>query len=330
VRAELERAGAIASRICVAVSGGPDSTALLIALNELRRESALELVAAHANHKLRGNESEQDEQFVRELCNRLNVPAACKALPVPLDAADRQRSIEVTARECRLQFLAQVSAEYHASFIATAHTADDQAETVLHRIVRGTGLTGLAGIPASRTIAPGITLIRPLLHLRRHHVHAYLESVGHSAREDSSNRDLSFTRNRLRHEVLPYLASHINPQIGDALIRLAELAGEAQKVIDGQVKRLMRRATVHRKTDQVVWNVDVLRRAPRYLVCEAFRRLWSEQAWPQRELGQSELTQLADMVRSMNEFGACHLPGAIAVRRERNRLLITVTNPPRQ
>jgi tRNA(Ile)-lysidine synthase len=321
VLAGLERVGATGGRLVVAVSGGPDSTALLVALDMLRHRHKFDVVAAHINHMLRGEESERDEHFTRELCERLNAHFVCHRVPVPIDASDRQESIEATARDRRLQSLAQVASEQNASFVATAHTANDQGETVLHRIVRGTGLAGLAGIPQARLLGPGITLIRPMLHVHRQDVRTFLDAIGQDFREDSSNRDLQFTRNRLRHEVLPYLASHVNPQIISALVRLASLASDAQAVVDGHVDRLMRRARIQRDPHRVVWNVNVLRRAPRYILCEAFRRLWAEQSWPQQDLGQSDLTRLADLVQTAKELDGCHLPGGIVARRHGKRLI---------
>ena len=235
----------------------------------------------------------------------------------------RQEGIEVTAREGRLRFLTEVASQVGAQFVATAHTADDQAETVLHRIVRGTGIAGLIGIPPARPLGPRVTLIRPLLQLRRQEVRTFLQALGQDARQDMSNYDTLFTRNRLRHEVIPYLRQHINPQIHDALVRLAALAAEAQGVIDNQVERWMRRASIRRDAHAVSANLSVLRRAPRYILCEMFRRLWSEQSWPLQEFGQADWAQLADLVHATKKLQGWNLPGGITVRRSRDRLTIT-------
>ncbi len=234
VGAAVDSFGAAGHRVVVAVSGGPDSTSLLVALHELRRKGLADIAAAHVNHALRGAESDDDEQFVRELCGNLRVPLVCRRLPVPLDAADRQEGIEAAARRLRRGFFGEAAIELNARFVATAHTADDQAETVLHRIIRGTGLAGLTGIPPRREFIPGVSLIRPLLGIRRAEVLEFLAATGQPAREDRSNRDLRFTRNRVRHELLPYLAEHFNPQAAESLVRLACQSWPLQEI--GQVE----------------------------------------------------------------------------------------------
>jgi tRNA(Ile)-lysidine synthase len=312
--------GADGHRIVAAVSGGSDSTALIVALNSLRRKKKLELAAAHANHALRGEESDADERFVRDLCERLKVPLVCRRLAVPLRATERDEGIEATARDLRQQFFADAARELGAKFVATAHTADDQAETVLHRIIRGTGLAGLAGIPSARKLASSVVLIRPLLSLRRWDIVEFLAAVGQEFREDHSNRDRAFTRNRLRHELLPYLTEQFNPQVTDALGRLATLAAEAQTVVDRQVDRLRRRAVVKQSDLRIVLDIGPLRHAQPFLVCELLRQLWVTQAWPLQEIGQADLQRLADLVRIAH--GACELPGGVMAKRSRGSLTI--------
>ena len=320
VSASLNSLGVVGQRVVAAVSGGPDSTALLAALNSLRRKKKLDLAAAHANHALRGEQSDADERFVRDLCERLKVPLVCRPLPVSLEANDRDEGIEATARNLRQQFFAEAARELDAKFVATAHTAGDQAETVLHRIIRGSGLVGLVGIPASRDLFPGVKLIRPLLELRRADVIEFLAAIGQDFREDRSNSDLTFTRNRLRHELIPYLSEHFNPQVTEALTRLAALAGDAQAAIDVQVDRLARRALIRREPQQLVLSVRALRQAPRFLVCELVRRLWSEQSWPLQEMGRAELARVASLLDA--DGGACDLPGSVRASRQRDRVVL--------
>src|SRR5438128_702763 len=187
----------------VAVSGGPDSVALLRALVELRREEALTI--AHLNHQLRGLESDADEEFVRQLHARLQAEGAgkpllsCRRIDVAGQARAEGGNLEAVARRVRYQWFGQVAAENGARWVATGHTADDQAETVLHRLLRGAGLKGLRGIAPRRPLAPGIDLIRPLLGMARAELLEYLSERGQSYCEDRSNVDLRFTRNRIRH-----------------------------------------------------------------------------------------------------------------------------------
>ena len=318
----VRRLGAENHCIVAAVSGGPDSTALLLSLDSLRRVRRLRLVAAHANHALRGNESEADEQFVRDLCKHRKIPLVCSRLAVPREATDRDQGIEVTARNLRQDFFAQAAGDLGAAFVATAHTADDQAETVLHRILRGTGLAGLAGIPIARDLAPGVRLIRPLLEVRRDEVLQYLAALGQDSRQDSSNLDISFTRNRIRHELLPYLATHFNPQVAQALSHLAVLASGAQEVIDAQIHRIVRRVRIQRDRSGVVLRTAALRKLPSFLVCELVRQVLLDQAWPLREIGQVELDLVADLVLTGPAGGALDLPAGIRAERTRDRLIL--------
>ncbi len=316
----LESLGATHQRVVAAVSGGPDSTALLLALNSLRRKKKLDLAAAHANHALRGDDSEADEQFVRSLCARLEVPLICRRVPVPLDAAERDEGIEATARDLRRQFFAVAARELDAPFVATAHTANDQAETVLHRVIRGTGLAGLAGIPVQRVLAPGVTLIRPLLRLRRSELLDYLAAARQEFCEDRSNLDFAFTRNRLRHELIPYIEQHFNHRVTDAIARLATLSGDAQAIIDAHVDRLARRAIVRQDAHAVTLRVSPLERVSRFVVCEMLRRIWNERSWPLQEVGYDDFTRVADLVHG--EATACDLPGGVRAVRSRNRIVL--------
>jgi tRNA(Ile)-lysidine synthase len=190
----------------VAVSGGPDSVALL---RSLLLETDRPLVVAHLNHQLRGEDSDGDEEFVRCLCEQwvtIGANLVCRTERCDVRGLAGGDNLESTGRRLRYQWFAQVARESGASWVATGHTADDQVETVLHRLVRGTGLRGLTGIRRRRDLESGILLVRPLLTVRRTDVLAFLGELGQRYRDDASNLDPRFTRNRLRHELLPLLA----------------------------------------------------------------------------------------------------------------------------
>ena len=314
------RALSVAGRLVVAVSGGPDSTAMLHAIWATRLRTHVGMTAAHANHQLRGPESDRDQEFVGELCEQLGVPLVCQQLPVEQKAEQPNEGVEQAARRLRQEFFLNTAGSCGAGFVTTAHTADDQAETILQRIIRGTGIAGLAGIPRCRSLASGVQLIRPMLALRRSEVLRYLSHVGQDFREDSSNRDLNFTRNRLRQELLPYLARHLNPQVTDAVVRLGGLAGQAQAVIDGQIRRLESRAIVELCPERVVLDTSRLRRAGTYLICELLRRIWIEQSWPLKEIGQDHFERIAGLVTGQS--AAWDLPGGIRAKRVRDRVVL--------
>ncbi len=319
VAASLASLG-VSGPVVVGVSGGPDSTALARALKTLEQRGRVRVIVAHANHRLRGAESDADEAFTRALAERLGLPLLYGSLPVPRDANERGEGIEAAARRQRQQFFADTARETGARWVATAHTADDQAETVLHRIIRGTGVAGLSGIPHRRELVPGVQLIRPMLSLRRSDVIRYLAQIGQDFREDSSNRDLAFTRNRLRNELLPYLREHFNPSVEHAVCRLAALAGDARRALARPVRMLQRRAIMEETADRVVLDTAVLRSTSRFLVCEVLRRVWAERGWPLQELGLDALERVADLVH--NESAAWDMPGGVRAERRGRELIL--------
>ncbi len=213
--------------VLAAVSGGADSVAMLRALVAVKPPGDGRLVVGHLNHRLR-EDADADERFVAELSGRLGLECCCGRLE-PASLTEAGRGLEAAAREARYRFLRTTAERLGARYVACGHTADDQIETVLHRILRGTGIAGLAGMPAAR-LSEAVTLVRPLLGARRSELLEYLDRIGQPYRQDRSNLDRRFTRNRLRHDLLPHLAEHYNPAVGDALLRLARLAGEIQEV----------------------------------------------------------------------------------------------------
>ncbi len=225
------------ARVCAAVSGGADSTALLLTLHEQAAKSGWGLSAAHLHHGIRGSEADADREFVRALCTRLAVPLHESEADVPGAANADGETLEEAARNARLRFFACLLASGAATHIATAHTADDQAETVMMKLIRGAWTEGLGGIapvlwvdeqgtPAAGTTGAG-QIVRPLLHASRVQVVAFLRARGQSWREDSTNASTEHTRNRVRAQLMPLLRE-FNPQIAAALCATAELAREEE------------------------------------------------------------------------------------------------------
>jgi tRNA(Ile)-lysidine synthase len=216
------------TRVVAALSGGADSVSLLLILRELHDAGELVLdAAAHLNHRIRGAEADADEAFCRALCDRLAVDFVATSEDVPAAAARDRVSLEVAARRVRHRFFEQVLGSRGADVVATAHTEDDQAETVLLRIVRGAGNRGLSGIRPRRD-----HLVRPLLAVTRQELRDRLAARGQEWREDASNADLANPRNRVRRELLPYLAERFNPAVTHALARLADVAGGEEAWLD--------------------------------------------------------------------------------------------------
>lgn len=208
-------------KVVIAVSGGADSVCLLYILYSLRDELGISIHIAHLNHMLRGKESDKDMEFVKELAGRLSMPISTDCVDILSYSKEKQSSIEECARDIRYDFLVKVAKMSNANKIAVGHTKDDQAETVLMRLLRGSGARGLCGIPAVRSIQ-GITLIRPLLGIWRKEIEAYLKENKIPYRCDSSNQTEAYFRNRLRLELLPILEKGYNPNIKEVLVNMAE------------------------------------------------------------------------------------------------------------
>jgi tRNA(Ile)-lysidine synthase len=225
-------------RVAVAVSGGADSVALLRVLVELRQELGIVLSVAHFHHGIRGAEADADYQFVGSLAETFSLEFHSSSADVPAHARAHKLSMETAARELRHLWFAKLVSEKVVDKIATAHTIDDQAETVLMRILRGAGTHGLAGIFPKQTEKH---LVRPLLATTRREVEAYLVALGQTWREDSSNRDLSHTRNRVRHELLPLLERDFNSAIRQTLADLAGVARAEAEYWDAEVSALVTR-----------------------------------------------------------------------------------------
>ena len=226
--------------LVVAVSGGPDSLTLLGLLHNLAQRYPLRLHVAHLNHGLRGSESDGDARFVQETCHRLEIPVTIERADVPALRARYHLSWEAAARKARYDFLARVADTVGASAVALGHTADDQAETVLLHLLRGTGIRGLQGMLTisrwhSRDEARDVALVRPLLQVTRQETEAYCAGLGLVPRHDSSNLQDRFTRNRIRRGLMPQLRRY-NPAVREALTRLASTVTQDVGYIDQQVQ----------------------------------------------------------------------------------------------
>ncbi len=207
--------------ILVAFSGGADSVALLAALREYATQFGTALRLAHVNHGIRGDEAVRDRDFCVELAAHYGLPISVLDADVPALRAERGGSMEEVAREVRYDFFTRVMKEHHIPLLATAHHADDQLETILLRLTRGTGPDGLCGIPPLRALGEGRLVIRPLLGCEKAELEAYCREHALAFVVDSTNEDISYARNRIRHRVIPELRA-INPAVTDAAARLSD------------------------------------------------------------------------------------------------------------
>lgn len=317
--------------VVVGVSGGADSVALLRGLAALNLARPGRLTAAHLNHQLRGAASTADREFVEGLCKRLGIDChtglwQAKDSPAGSSSGRQPDGVEAAARSARYEFLQSTAERLGFRYVATAHTADDQAETVLHHVVRGTGLAGLAGMSRARPLGEAVTLIRPMLAFRRSDVIEYLDALGQTYCEDETNRDPTFTRNRIRHELLPMIARDCNPRVIDSLVRLSAQAAEAQAVIDGFVANLSAQSIKRREPGVVEIALAPLAAVPRHLVRELLRTAWREQNWPLQAMGFDEWELLASMA-TMNPIEPSTtkriFPGTVTVERLGHLLVLS-------
>jgi len=232
------------------------------------------LIAVHVNHMLRGAESDADEAFVIELAKRLEIEVRTIRLPLT------PGNVENEARKARYEFFRCVAEETGAAWIATAHTLDDQAETVLHRLIRGTGIQGLRGILSTPGgAAPGLSIVRPLLDIRRIELREYLASIQQSHREDSSNFDPRFTRNRIRHELLPMLET-FNPRIAEVLNSLSHQASELRDFAEGETALLLKAVELERAGKMLIFDAEKLESLTEPQRRAVLRMAWQREGWP--------------------------------------------------
>jgi len=233
-------------RVAVAVSGGADSVALLLALHQANHEQrngravglGVGLAAVHVHHGIRGADADADAEFVRALCARLDVPLHVHQADVPALAKKNHETMEEAARNVRYAVFRELCGSGAAETIATAHTLSDQAETVLMKLLRGAWTEGISGIHPVLELKPQGRVVRPLLGVTRAELEAFLREQGQPWREDASNADAAYTRNRIRHELLPALRAE-NPKLDTMLANLAEIARAEQVHWQAELTRLL-------------------------------------------------------------------------------------------
>lgn len=305
--------------LVVAVSGGADSVALLRAVT-LHLPRPGRVVVAHLDHQLRAGSSE-DAIWVERLAASLGLPAIVERHDVAAQAGATGVGLEEAARRCRYDFLVRVAAEQNCQWIAMAHTADDQAETVLHHLLRGTGLPGLRGMPPARALGAS-TLVRPLLSVARAQVLDFLHRLGQPFLTDETNREVAYTRNRIRHVLLPALREQFNPRVEAALVRLSQQVRDVQELIDELAGELLHSALRESAPERVELDVAPLRTARPHLVREALRMLFVQQGWPRGQIGFDAWVELAELAQTAQVPKSLTLPQGITARYRRSVLTI--------
>lgn len=321
--------------VVVGVSGGLDSMALLHVAVGLNREAGfgLDLHIAHLDHQLRGLEAEKDAAFVQAAADDLNLPCTAERRDIAKLAESASGSIEEVARGERYTFLEGVARRCGAGTVIVGHQADDNAETILHRIIRGTGFRGLCGIPRSRPIQAGsqIQLVRPLLRRTRRELSEFLSECGIPYREDRTNQDNEPMRNRIRNLVLPLLEAEINPQAREALLRLGEQACWLEEFLTEMVQKTLETLIISHTDQELVLNAVALAKRSRIVQTELIRRAAASFQAGEQDMGFAQLVAVADMLDDPASGKQVHLPGGIIVTKSYESLSFALpTDEPRE
>jgi len=304
-------------RVLVAVSGGPDSVALLAALRLLASELEITVLAAHLNHCLRP-EADEEARFVTELCAAMETPLTVERADVMGMKKAAGRSLEDAAREVRYGFLECTAQRCGANRIALGHHRRDQAETVLLNLLRGSGAEGLKGMTPVRDRL----YIRPLIHAGRDEIEAFLAARQLTFREDCSNNDTAILRNRIRHELLPHLRERYNPNIEQTLAKTAAVLNREDDYLRDQVERTLAAWGLKASPDGAVLEVEKLRRLHEGLAGRIIKHLLEVFAADGKGIFFPHVQAVMGLVLSPLPSGRLHLPFRVEARREYGRLLI--------
>ncbi len=293
--------------IVLAVSGGPDSLCLLHLFNRLASEYSLKLIVAHLNHGLRP-EAAAEEDGVAALADTMNLPYTSKKVNIKNYKKRLGLSEEAAGRRARYRFLLQTARDFQAEAIALGHHRDDQAETVLLNLIRGSGIDGLSGMFPSRLMNK-VRLIRPLLDFKRCEIETYCFEHGLKPYTDSSNLETDYNRNKVRIELIPFLEERYNPQIREALVRLAELAAEDRLFFEHQARIKAGKLAEHRG-NAIFLDLSLLNALPRAISSRVLRLLLRRYRTGQ-ELGSMHLNQLLKLAAEGKAGSRLNLPGGL-------------------
>jgi tRNA(Ile)-lysidine synthase len=315
----------------IGVSGGADSTALVLALVALAPspEATAGLVVAHAEHDVR-TEAAADRDVVVALAGRLGLRCVTRRVEVRGPGHPRGEGLEARARRLRYRFFEEVAYGTGSRHVAVAHTADDQAETILHRILRGTGPAGVAGMVAARQLCEGVAIIRPLLAIRRQQVRDWLLANGQRWCEDATNRDIRHARNFLRHEIISRCVEGPYPAAAEAIGRLGEQTAKLSTALASAAEYLLDRHVTRLPDGALVIDAAPLATLDHHLVAEVMASLWRREGWPRRDMTARHYERLVDMLRAVaaeSESPRAELPGGIAVTAADRRRLVVARQP---
>lgn len=323
LRDYIQKSGMISTgeRVIVAVSGGIDSMVLLDVLHAIRSELSLTLAIGHCNHQLRGNESDEDEAFVRATAQRYGIECYIEQTSTEKIADTEKKSLQETARELRYTFLQKLRSSSGFDVIATAHHADDNTETMLFNMFRGAGVQGLSGIPAIRKDA---CIIRPLLFATRDDIASYAKEQDIQFREDSSNANTEYTRNYLRHTLIPSIREHINPNLTATLQRTSELFNQLEEYIEEESKKVVGTVVIAESKEEIILDLG------KFHSLQIFMQEYLLQQFAKRiAAGEIDFGSVKMLHRlSRGATGSfLTLANTVSVYKDRDRLIMTTIRP---
>lgn len=311
-----------AVRVLVAVSGGADSVALLQTLVRLKQAGliSVELVVGNVNHNLRGAESDGDSEFVAELGAEHGIEVLWCGVETKSYAKENKVSIETAARELRIDALSEMASKAGAEKIVTAHHMDDNAETIIHRLMRGTGFRGLGGIWPRRKLAGLVEVVRPMLCVNREQIEEYCRENGFKWRTDRTNDEVVFTRNRIRHLVLPYLQKDCEGGLSKVLFELSLKSQKLYRKIEAQAQKAIDEMRIDSGVGKFVLDRQGLAGLDRLVAVEAVRRVLIVIGSGERDLRQEHYERILELVGSGEGGKVIELPDGFAAKAEYDRV----------
>lgn len=307
--------------VVVGVSGGPDSVALLHILYRLRENLNIRLIVAHLNHEFRGAEADADAHFVSELAERMQLEAFIESRDVPAYSEEYGVSAQVAAREVRYSFFSEVAVKTGASRVALGHHADDQAETILLHIIRGTGSGGLKGMLPVRDDF----FIRPLLNVRRRDIEIYCRHYGLAVRHDSSNIRPKYLRNKVRLELFPLLEKNYNPNLVDTLNRLGEICRDEDEYLEREASAIYYQTRLSSAGDTVALDRVQLLRCPKAILRRIIRRAWSEICGDKDDLSFAHIDHVMEIIQGGGGYRQTTLPRGVTCKKNYDLIELTLS-----
>jgi tRNA(Ile)-lysidine synthase len=304
--------------ILVAVSGGPDSVALLLSLLHLKQTRDLSIGIAHLNHRLRGEDSLKDEEFVRDLAEQFRLPFFCEQQDVAAHAQHHRLSVEEAGREVRYDFFSRTADHHGYHKIALGHNKNDNAELVLMNLLRGSGPKGLSGIPPVRDKL----YIRPLIRMTKQEILDFLEAEGQTFRIDGSNTDTAYIRNAVRLQLIPVLESEFNPDIVDALDRLSHILRQEEDYLDAEAEKYFQACLIEKQTAFLSFSKKSLSRLHPAMVNRVIRKGIGMMKTDLRRISLGHMNDILEFCFHRASGNSLDLPGQIRIYKKKDAIRI--------